>query len=213
MKIIVFVLLLALLSACKNNPASNDVPLVTADSLANNLAQFTGKKIALEGKVIHVCPVQGQKMKLLCSNKMIVKILPDEAGKTFDRSWNGKRIKVQGTVREIRLPKSYVDSIEAAGVLLCHIDHTPCLDTAWIAAKHRQGVAEQIVKKDAGELNNEMQNTGKDYISVITLVADKIDEIEIVTEQIETAQNNQPDNNQNGCVGCPLCGLCFAKNL
>jgi hypothetical protein len=40
---------------------------------------------------------------------------------------------------------AYVDSVALQQTILCHIDNTPCLDSAWIAAKEEQGVAGQLL--------------------------------------------------------------------
>lgn len=203
MKNIILFLCGLIVMACKTGSVS-EIPVIPADSVAQYIGKYTGKKVAVEGKIIHVCPVRGQKMKLLGANRQVIKIIPPDPRGKLDFSWNGKQVRVEGTVSEIRLPRSYVDSIEKAGALLCHIDHTPCIDTAWVASKHRQGVAAQISQKNVISLRQEMQHTGHNYVSVILLTADRVKETEIVTEKTADA-GDLP----SACQGCPLCGLCM----
>lgn len=207
-----FILMLfcsSVLIACQSRNTIQP-PLIAADSLAGSIEVFSGKQVTLEGKIVHVCPVDQSKMKLLGTRHQVIKIVPLTKKDKFDPSWNGKQVRVQGTVSEIRFPRSYVDSIKQAGALLCHIDFTPCSDTAWVAAKHRQGVAEKITENYNTYLNDRMQKTGKDYISVVILTATKVEETEIKTEKIQTAQD-KPDSDCTTCNGCPFCGLCFPK--
>lgn len=175
MKIILYLILGLLAVSCQSGPVQNDIPLVNADSLVSNLSQYTGKKIKLEGKIIHVCPVKGQKMKLLCDNKTIVKIVPADTTACFEHSWNGKRVSVTGTVQEIRFSRQYLDSITSGAAPLCHIDHAPCLDTVWVANMQRQGKAKASLQRDSLRFHQTMQAQGTDYVSLIVLSADRIE--------------------------------------
>lgn len=211
MKTIIFIVICFLLVACKTSSVKNETPLITADSLTANIENFINRQVAVEGKIIHVCPVDGKKMKLLCDGGVILKIVSDHPGEQFEHSWNGKRIKVTGNVLETRLPRSYVDSIHNSRTLLCHIDHTPCSDTAWVSRKAQNGQTDQIVEETNDQLKKVMEKTGKEYISVVTLVANKVEEIEIVTEgEVKTATPIACNNCPN-CGICLLCGLCVRK--
>lgn len=205
----IFIFLYGLLFlSCQSGPVSN-IPVIPADSLANHISQYIGKEVILEGKIIHVCPVDGSKMKFSGTNRQIVKIVPFLPGQHFESQWNGKQVRIRGVVQEIRLSRSYVDSICQAGTLLCHIDFSPCSDTAWVAAKHRQGKAEESVRHYHEFLIHEMQRTGKEYISVILLQAIQTEELQVITENIQTS-HTLPDS--HNCSHCPLCGLCPARN-
>lgn len=207
MKIIIFISLFCLLYSCKSGTNSTGTPFVSADSLKTNIENFDNKVIVTEGTIIHVCPVDGRKMKLQGTDGNIIKIILANASDKFDRELNGEKVRIEGIAREDRLPHSYVDSLETAGALLCHIDNTPCNDTAWVANKHRQGVAEEIAQTDISRLRAEMEQTGKDYISVVVIIAQKVEKLKIVTEKIETSQNTAIKKSKN-CGNCAFCGLC-----
>lgn len=160
-----------LLFACQPKPVSV-TKVVTADTLAMQIDKYVGQEVTVEGKIVHVCPVDGSKMKL-SNNRQIIKVIPPEGNGKFERYWNGRRIRVQGKVHEERLSSVHIDSLYRSGSLLCHIDFSPCNDTAWVATQHRQGKATQIVNHYYSFFKHEMKRTGKDYISVIVLEAIK----------------------------------------
>ena len=134
----------------------------------------------MEGIVIHVCGVDGKKMKLSTENGSIIKILPKDSLTSFDKSFFKKKVKVQGLVNELRIGKSYIDRLEKDKVLLCHIDHTPCKDSVWVRELKESGSANALSKKDTDKLMQIMEQTGKEYISVIIIVAEKV---EIIAEK------------------------------
>ncbi len=78
----------------------------------------TETKTKKDNEIIHVCPVEGQKMKLLTDHQHILKIIPSVPGKRFNRNWNSKKIRISGTIQETRLSASYINSIERTGTLL-----------------------------------------------------------------------------------------------
>ncbi|MCM1030705.1 MAG: hypothetical protein NC410_04565 [Oscillibacter sp.] len=182
--------------------------VVPADTLAMQIDKYVGQEVAVEGKIIHVCPVDGSKMKLT-NNRQIIKIIPPAGKEKFERCWNGKRVRIVGKVYEERLSRAHIDSLYQAGSLLCHIDFSPCNDTAWVAAKHRQGKATEIVNHYHSYFKHEMQRKGKDYISVVVLEAIKTEEVEVTAELILP---DTPDKRIPDCSQCPLCGLCMLKN-
>ncbi len=51
----------------------------------------TETKTKKDNEIIHVCPVEGQKMKLLTDHQHILKIISSVPGKRFNRNWNSKR--------------------------------------------------------------------------------------------------------------------------
>lgn len=208
MKNLLFLFCCLVAFSCRPAQENQSIPAVTTDSLAHNLSLFEGKKISIEGKIIHVCPVEGRKMKLSGDGRQIVKIVLPDTMERFEDSWNGKRVKVTGTVREERISRARIDSIEAAGTLLCHIDHTPCIDSVWAGNMHRYGKAEEATRQSVAYLRRIVEKTGKDYVSVIVMVADKVEEIKIITEQ---AGRGRDGKKSPSCNGCPLCGLCLAK--
>ncbi len=198
-----------LLLACQ--PKSVSVTkVIAADTLAMQIEKYVGQEVTVEGKILHVCPVDGSKMKLV-DNRQIIKIIPPTQDGKFERHWTGKRIRVQGKVHEERLSSARIDSLYQAGSLLCHIDFSPCNDTAWVTAQHRKGKATEIVNHYNKFFKYEMQRTGKDYISVVVLEAIKTEEIEITAELVPP-HRTIPENPAADCSQCPLCGLCLLRN-
>lgn len=208
MKNIFIFLCIVLFFSCQPKQVS-ETPVIAADTLAMQIDKYAGQEVTVEGKIVHVCPVDGSKMKLT-SNRQIIKIIPSAPNGKFERHWNGKRIRVCGKVHEVRLSRAHLDSLYRAGSLLCHIDFSPCSDTAWVAAKHRQGKAAEIVAHYHSFFKYEMQRTGKDYISVVVLEAIKTEEVEITAEVI-LPDNATSESPHPTCSQCPLCGLCLLK--
>ncbi|MFA8434352.1 MAG: hypothetical protein ACEPOZ_07525 [Marinifilaceae bacterium] len=171
-------LIVILSVGCKNTKTNRTYTKVAADSLVAKIEQYCNTPVQTEGLVVHICGVSGKKMKLQSKSGAIIKIVPADSLSRFDRTYNKKRVRVQGVVKEFRTEKKYVDRIEKGGPLLCHIDHTPCKDIEWVKEKEESGVAEKILKRDIAKLRKQMQQTGKDYVSVVTIFAEKVEIIE-----------------------------------
>lgn len=171
-------LLLILLICCNNKYINQKITKVNADSLIINIDKYCKTKVEIEGIIIHICGVNGKKMKLKTDYGEIIKIVPLDSMISFDNSFYKKRIKVQGTVKEYRIEKSYIDKIEKEKTLLCHIDNTPCKDSAWVNRQKNRGVADSLSNRDIEKLKSKMEQTKKNYVSVITIVADKCEIIE-----------------------------------
>jgi hypothetical protein len=168
-----FILLIILLTGCKNRNTTNDTSQVDPDSLIVNLDKYVDKYVVTEGNIIHVCGATRRKLKLKTAGGDIIKIVPMDSTALFDESYYKKRIKVHGIVKETRLDKSYIDSMETEKILLCHVDNTPCKDTAWIAYQIKYGKADSISNHDIEKLRKKMANSHRDYIPVVTILADK----------------------------------------
>jgi len=151
---------------------------VSGVSLISGIEKYRDTKVEIEGYIVHICGVDGKKMKLMTDSGEIIKIIPKDSLGSFDESFYKKRVKVQGIVKESRIEKSEIDKIEKDVALLCHIDHTPCKDSAWVNNQIKKGTAENMSQQDIEKLREKMRQTGKDYISVITIVAEKVEVIE-----------------------------------
>jgi hypothetical protein len=132
----------------------------------------------VEGIVVHVCGVDGRKMKLMTASGAIIKIVPRDSSGSFDTSFYKKMVKVQGIARESRIEKSYVDTMEKEKALLCHIDNTPCRDSTWVSGQRQSGAADSLSKRDIERLRSKMEQTGKSYVSVVTIVAERVEIVE-----------------------------------
>ena len=177
-------LLLCLLrSHCQNN--DRNITQVSADSMINNVEKYFEKEIETEGIIVHVCGVDGKKMKLKTDKGEIIKIATIDSTLRFDKSYKGKTVIIQGSITESKIENNLIDSLAKDKVLLCHIDNTPCKDKEWVDYQINKGNAESISKKDIERLRAKMLQTGKDYVSVFTIIAKKI----IIKEEEKPAQS------------------------
>lgn len=168
------VILTLVLGSC-NNPKSNlRVEKVNADTLLESIDNYLNRKIEIEGYIVHVCGVDGMKMKLKTVNEEIIKIVPLDSNLRFDGSFYKQNICVQGIITESKLEKHRIDSLENEKTLLCHIDNTPCKDKEWVENQIRKGVSDSLARRDIQRLNNKMRDTGKDYVSIYTVIAERI---------------------------------------
>ena len=165
--------ILILLLSCNNFKTNKEVKNIPADSLVINIDQYLDKMVVTEGIIKHVCGVDKKKMKLKTEEGNIIKIIHQDSLHYFDKSLNKKKIRVQGIVKETRIEKSYIDNVEKEKTLLCHIDHSPCKDSIWVKGKRKNGTADSLSKRDIDKLRNKMEETQKDYISVITILAEE----------------------------------------
>ena len=134
----------------------------------------SGKYIkTIEGEIIHVCPVKGQKMKLKLADQSIMKVIPKN-DQPFSKEWNHRKVKIEGIVTEYRLSLKDIKTNYKAKKLLCHIDHTPCMDNKWIQNRWADGSEQSILDRDNESLNTIMGSSGKNYVTVYSIVPVKI---------------------------------------
>ena len=162
---------------CKEKKACQDIIKVNADSLIVDIDKYEDSLVETEGIITHVCRVEGKKMKLKTQGGKIIKIVSQDTLEHFDKSLYKKKVRVQGIVREQRLGKSYLDKIEKERILLCHIDNTPCKDSAWVNRQIKAGTADTLSKKGVAKLRKKMEKDEKNYVSVIIIIAEKIEAI------------------------------------
>jgi hypothetical protein len=151
---------------------------VTADSLIESIDAYRDRKVEVEGLLIHVCGVDGRKMKLQTENGAILKIVPADSLAAFDESFYKKRVRVRGIAGESRVERACIEQLEKNKALLCHIDHTPCKDSTWVNRQRASGAADSLSKRDIEKLKRRMEQTGKSYVPVITIYAEKVEIIE-----------------------------------
>jgi hypothetical protein len=161
----------AVVMAPEVETSSDQVLRVDSDTLVAHIDQYLGTEVEVEGLIVHVCSVDGKKMKMKGDKGAIVKVVPVEPLTQFDASLLKQRVIVRGTADENRIPAATVDRLEQEGTLLCHIDHTPCKDTEWVKRQVESGAAEGLVKKDIEKLRKQMQDADTSYVSVVTVRA------------------------------------------
>lgn len=171
MKKIAYILFVLLVAASCSKKA--EVVRSVEDLIPN-----VGGLVCLEGEVVHVCPCGGQKLKLKLADGTMLKVIPGSKLGTFSKlNLNKKKVKICGELSEVRLSKEYLDSMYSSQTLACHIDYTPCTDTAWVNYQWREGNAEKILATVSINQQKQMEQTGKNYISIFTIEAASIDEV------------------------------------
>ncbi len=156
-------------------PAGPAFAKVPADSLVAHIDRYRDAGVEVEGLIVHVCGVDGRKMKLMTAGGAIIKIVPRDSSGGFDESFYKKTVRVRGIAMESRVESSYVDRMESEKALLCHIDHTPCRDSTWVSGKRASGAADSLSRRDVARLRDAMERTGKSYVSVVTVVAERVE--------------------------------------
>ena len=169
--LILFVLFLA---SCHQTEEKEKMVSVSADELIDDIGQYNGKVVETEGLAVHICGVKKKKLKLKTDKKQIIKVVYKDSCKSFDKKLAYKFVKVMGQAKESRISKACIDSMEKEGRLLCHIDHTPCMDSAWVEGKIKSGIADSMAMNDIAKLRKVMLETGKDYVSLVTIYADTV---------------------------------------
>lgn len=171
--------LLTMLQACQfSKSAESNVIIINPDSLVNNIDEYIGSMIQTEGVIVHICGVDGKKMKLKTDLGNIITIIPGTNYESFDKSFYKQKIKVIGIAKETRLNKEYIDRQEKQKSLLCHIDNTPCKDTSWVNSKKNAGVSDSLSKIDIARMRDKMNNSKKQYYNVVSICAETIEFID-----------------------------------
>ena len=172
--IIILFLSIALLGSCNSPARKQECIAVNPDSLISKIDRYIDSRVVVEGEIVHVCGVTGTKMKLRSENGANIKISPIDSLIKYDTVYYKKRIRVTGTVKESRILPESINKIENEKILLCHIDRTPCKDTIWSRNQIEKGISDSLCIRDVDKLRNTMTHTGKNYVSIITIIADTI---------------------------------------
>lgn len=151
---------------------------VDADFLIKNVEKYINKKVEIVGKVAHICGVDGLKMKIKTAANGEIKVIPDKNLSKIDFSLYDKNVRVIGRVKEIRLNEAYVDKMEKELALLCSIDKSPCKDSVWVKKQWENGKAKESSKQATSKLRERIRNSKKGYLSIVTIVAEKIEPAE-----------------------------------
>ncbi len=147
--------------------------VVDSDSLVAGIDRYAGRRVETSGTIIHVCGVDGTKMRLRTAGNSRIKIVPGEGMAAFDKdTYHMKKIRVRGLVREARIDEKYIEGIERDRSLLCHVDHTPCISKSWAEEAKAAGTADSISAVGTNKLRERLAASAKGYISVVTIVAD-----------------------------------------
>jgi len=174
------VLLLVVTSLGCNNTTSISQTTIAADSLLADINKYCNTNVTTEGYIVHICGVDNKKMKLKTASGEIIKVLWADSLKSFDRLFLKKNIKVTGLLTEQRIEKGQIDKMKHNNKLLCHIDKTPCTDTAWVNKHKLAGTADTLLNRDIRKLRSKLNESPKKYISIVSILAEKC---EIITDE------------------------------
>ena len=156
--------------------SATEMTFVDAKDIIEQVENYIGRTVATEGKIVHVCSVDRKKMRLYLEGSGYIKIVSEDPDAAFDYDLNQKDVRVVGVVQEIRLGKPRIDEMERDFALLCGADKEPCIDPNRAERAREEGVLEETSKRHIATLRETLQQTGKDYISVITIVAQTVEE-------------------------------------
>jgi len=149
------------------------VIVVDSDSLVAGIDMYAGRRVETSGTIIHVCGVDGKKMRLKTAGDARIKIVPGGGMTVFDKdTYNGKKVRVHGLVKETRLDMKYIEGIEKERSVLCHVDYTPCISKSWAEQLKAAGTADSISAVGTNKLRDRLKASAKGYISLVTIVAD-----------------------------------------
>ncbi|MDR3141286.1 MAG: hypothetical protein LBU37_06140 [Tannerellaceae bacterium] len=147
------------------------------DKYTHYLEPEAGKETTLEGEIIHVCPIEGKKMKLRLSDGEIICVLPAIDEPFAKTQWDQKKVKITGLLQEAQLPRTTIVANYQDKKILCHIDHSPCTDIRWIENRWKDGSAERLLERDNENLQQRMYKTKLNYVQIFSITANQIVEV------------------------------------
>ena len=168
-------LIVALTVSCTKKNGVTSFTKLNADSLIVNIEDYNHTLVEVEGLVVHICGVDGKKMKIKTESGASIKVVYADSLLKFDTALYNKRVRVYGKVVETRLTKPFVDKMEQAKAIPCSIDSAPCIDSLWIKGKKEAGKADSISRVTIDKLRKRMEQSKKPYTSVVTIRAEKVD--------------------------------------
>ena len=207
MKKLLFVALIATaFISCQNNSQKvenatekvpdNEVTIIQVadfDSLAGNLV---GKKIQLLGTVDHVCQHGGQRMFIVDNESDArIKVTPAEEIAAFNTNLIGNDLLITGIVDEQRIDEAYLmeweEEIKAGSAMSDDKG-----EGTHLGGNVEKGGSEADVSEEMQKVNNlreQLQASGKDYLSFYSIVCtaydvmqkDTLDE-EVTEEELVT---------------------------
>jgi hypothetical protein len=155
----------------KSKNAAQQTIALDADTLFRNYEAYLWRSVSIEGDVVHICPVNGKKLKLKTPQGHFIKVVADGVGiERFDETL-GKHIRITGMVFEERVSRMHIAKSVENTTILCQIDHTPCVNSQWVALLFENDQAIQYVESTAGRLNDIIDTSVKGYIAIVGIAA------------------------------------------
>ena len=113
--------LFAFLVSCDTNPKKERIEKIEADSLIANVDRFLGKKVEIQGTIVHICGVSRKKMKLKSDGAQVLKIIPSGSLHSFDTSLYKKRVSIVGQVQKSQITLSDLEIKEKNKIGRAHV--------------------------------------------------------------------------------------------
>lgn len=168
-------LIIAFTVSCTKKNKDTSFTKVNADSLTVNIENYNHMPVEVEGLVVHICGVDGKKMKIKTAGGASIKVVYADSLQKFDTALYNKRVRVYGMVVETRLTKPFIDRMDRDKAIPCSIDSAPCIDSLWIKSKRQSGKADSISRAGIEKLRKRMEQAKKLYTSIVTIRAEKVD--------------------------------------
>lgn len=180
-------MLAALVASCSNpnqnknkdqkadsNPSSQTV--LTVNRIMNQPADYTGKKITVEGVVTHVCKHGGKRLHLSPAGSDVkLRVRTGKGLQPFKRKIVGNTVQVTGLFEEERLDQQYLNQLkkgqEASHDHDAHQEKDPSGDDQGEKAAAEQG---QVSEAYIQEMEQKIKNSEKGYISEYWLTAENL---------------------------------------
>lgn len=157
----------------KAGPA--EPPRLTLEDLTATIDDVVGKRVIVEGTVLHLCSVDRTKMKLKGDGDAVVRVDPVTPGQGFDEGLLKKRVRVRGVVSETRIDEARLAELEKQTAILCHVDRQPCKSVGYAEGLRKEGKAGEVSAKQIAALREKLKAGGKGYLSVISIQAETVE--------------------------------------
>lgn len=157
----------------KADPA--EPPRLTLEELTATIDDVVGKRVIVEGTVLHLCSVDRTKMKLKGDGDAVVRVDPVTPGQGFDEGLLKKRVRVRGVVFETRIDEARLAELEKQVAVLCHVDRQPCRSEGYIEGLRKEGKAGEVSARQIAALREKLAKSVKGYLSVVSIQAETVE--------------------------------------
>lgn len=161
--------------SAKDNAASlTDTITVTVASFDTSAHSYVDRYVWIEGTVLHTCKHGGKRMFLADGNDSItVEVTTGPDIVKFDETLIGSRVKVLGTLQELRIDTKYLNEWEAELKKPAE-NHETGVHTA--AAGHEDQTAQDKLAT-VNAYRQQLAESGKDHLSFYSIEAISFSEL------------------------------------
>ncbi len=149
------------------------------DALIAGIDAYAGSRVSVEGVVVHVCPIDGKKMKLKGDGGGALHVENSRPEERYDPALKDKRVVVTGLVSEKRIDEAYIDGLEKAFEKetgsVCHVDKTRCKGKLDLADEEKREKARKAFAEKMAAMRKQVRESAKGYVSVVTVQSDSVE--------------------------------------